>query len=158
MKKLNCLLSLILISFSTFAIQNKNDEDYAKDVKYLFEINGSEASYQQSVKAIIEHFKNQESNVPDEYWQKTETEFLNTSIDQLVKMLVPIYQKNLTHDDILAMITFYESEAGKKIANKIPIITTESMQAGMIWGETIGKKIKADIENKGYKIRLPFMP
>jgi hypothetical protein len=32
------------------------------------------------------------------------------------------------------------------------------MQAGMSWGQAIGAKIKADIENKGFKIRLPFTP
>ncbi|RUT77753.1 DUF2059 domain-containing protein [Ancylomarina longa] len=157
-KNLGTLLLLVLISISSYAVQNDNGEEYAKDVLHLFEINGSQASYKQTVQAIILHFKSQDSNVPNEYWQKAEFEFLNTSIDQLVKMLIPIYQKNLSHDDILAMIKFYESDAGKRIANKIPTITTESMQAGMIWGESIGKKIKADIENKGYKIRLPFIP
>jgi hypothetical protein len=30
------------------------------------------------------------------------------------------------------------------------------MQVGMLWGKTIGEKIAADIENKGYKLRMPF--
>jgi len=153
------IISLVLLFFSgvTHANNKNGDDAFTKDIKHLFQINGSSASFEQSVKTMIIHFKSQESNIPSEYWQKAEKEFLNTSIDDLMEMIVPVYKKNLSHEDVRAMIAFFESEAGKRIAKKIPEITNESMQAGMIWGQTIGKKIHDDIENKGYKIRLPFM-
>ena len=157
-KSIALLLILFVISVQSFALRNSEDDKFAKDVRYLFLINGSESIYKQTIKAMIEHFKSQESDVPSAYWQKAETEFLNTSIDELIQMLVPIYKKNLSHEDVLAMISFYESDAGKRIAAKMPVVTTESMQAGMMWGQAIGMKIAADIESKGYKIRLPFMP
>nr|WP_320117503.1 DUF2059 domain-containing protein [uncultured Marinifilum sp.] len=162
--KLNKTLLLISVLFislnsnaSTKAINNKEDA-FTKDVKHLFQINGSAKSFTNSVKTMIKQFKSVESNVPEKYWEKAEIEFLNTSIDDLIDMIVPVYKKNMSHDDLLAMIAFFESEAGKRIAQKIPEITTQSMQAGMIWGQTIGKKIHEDIESKGYKIRLPFTP
>lgn len=162
--KLNKTLLLISVLFislnsnaSNKAINNKEDA-FTKDVKHLFQINGSAKSFTNSVKTMIKQFKSVESNVPEKYWEKAEIEFLNTSIDDLIDMIVPVYKKNMSHDDLLAMIAFFESEAGKRIAQKIPEITTQSMQAGMIWGQTIGKKIHEDIESKGYKIRLPFTP
>jgi len=159
MKNIVKTFVLMFLLLSSVAVSAKHEADsYEKDLKHLFQIDGSEASYKQSIQAMINHFKNQESNVPMEYWKKAEVEFMNTSIDELVTMLIPIYQKNLSHEDVLAMIDFYESIAGKRIAEKIPAITTESMQVGMMWGEAIGTKIKADIESKGFKIRLPFTP
>ncbi|MGQ1911146.1 DUF2059 domain-containing protein [Marinifilum sp. RC60d5] len=155
------LISVIFISLNSNAHTKpiNNEEDaFTKDVKYLFQINGSAESFSKSVKTMIKQLKSVESDVPEKYWEKAEHEFLNTSIDDLMDMIVPVYKKNMSHDDLLAMITFFESEAGKRIAQKIPEITTESMQAGMIWGQTIGKKIYEDIERKGYKIRLPFTP
>lgn len=127
---------------------------YEKDLKYLLQINGEQSSYQNSVKALIVELKKYESNVPTRYWAKAEVEF----VDDLMNMLIPIYKENLSHDDIKAMINFYQTTAGKKIAKKLPKIATESTQAGMSWGQSISEKIRADIESKGYKIRLPFTP
>lgn len=155
--KKSIILSLLLLISLILSAQTK-ENTYNEDVQYLFQINGSEASFQQNIQAMITHFKNQESNVPREYWDRISEEFMHTSIQDLVKMLIPIYAKNLSHEDILAMIAFYESEAGKRIAQKIPQISSESMQIGMNWGQAIGAKIKADIESKGFKIRLPFTP
>ena len=152
------LLTLFFTTSASFANNNSLNDEYAKDVKHLFEINGSANSFKQSIKAMINHFKTQESNVPASYWEKAEKEFLNTSFEDLYDLIVPIYRKNLSHEDVKAMIAFFESEAGKRIAGKIPNITTESMQAGMIWGQEVGKRIHEDIESKGYKIRLPFIP
>jgi hypothetical protein len=152
------LLLLMLFVINTACFANNTDDQYAKDVKHLFQVNGSANSFKQSIKAMIEHFKTQESNVPTSYWQKAEQEFLKTSFDDLYDMIIPIYRKNLSHNDVKAMIAFFESEAGKRIAQKIPNITTESMQVGMIWGQAIGKKIHEDIQSKGFKIRLPFTP
>ncbi|MBI9059034.1 MAG: DUF2059 domain-containing protein [Labilibaculum sp.] len=152
------LLFVLILSASTFATAGQDSNKYEEDLKYLFQINGSQASYQESIKAMIVQLRQHESDVPAEYWDKAEVEFVNTSVDDLIKMLLPIYRQNLSHEDVLAMINFYESVAGKRIAQKLPKITTESMQAGMSWGQTIGEKIRADIENKGFKIRLPFTP
>lgn len=155
----NIILFLFLsLSVSTFASTGQDPNTYEEDLKYLFQINGSEASYQESIKAMIVQLRSQDSDIPTEYWDKAEVEFVNTSVNDLIKILLPIYRQNLSHDDVMAMINFYESVAGKRIAQKIPKITTESMQAGMSWGQSIGAKIRADIESKGFKIRLPFTP
>ncbi|PKQ61454.1 hypothetical protein BZG02_15995 [Labilibaculum filiforme] len=155
----NIVLFLFLsVSASVFASSGQDTNTYEQDLKYLFQINGSQASYQESIKAMIIQLRNLDSDIPNEYWDKAEVEFVNTSVNDLIKMLLPIYRQNLSHDDILAMIKFYESVAGKRIAQKLPKITTETMQAGMSWGQTIGAKIRADIESKGFKIRLPFTP
>ncbi|WP_321279615.1 DUF2059 domain-containing protein [Marinifilum fragile] len=152
------LLMLLFTASTCFASQGVNDDEYAKDVKHLFQVNGSANSFKQSIKTMIEHFKSQESNVPASYWEKTEEEFLKTSFDDLYNMIVPIYRKNLSHEDVKAMIAFFESDAGKRIAQKTPAITAESMQVGMIWGQEVGRRIHEDIQSKGFKIRLPFTP
>ncbi|MCY1634499.1 DUF2059 domain-containing protein [Marinifilum sp. D737] len=152
------LLMLLFTASTCFANQGANDDEYAKDVKHLFQVNGSANSFKQSIKTMIEHFKSQESNIPASYWEKTEAEFLKTSFDDLYDMIVPIYRKNLTHEDVKAMIAFFESDAGRRIAQKIPAITAESMQVGMIWGQEVGRRIHEDIQSKGFKIRLPFTP
>ena len=161
MKNIGIKLTLLLLfqhSVICFGNHIGEDEDYVKDLKYLFLINGTSDGYKKSIEAMISYFKSQESDIPQSYWENAEKEFLNTSIEDLYDMIIPIYQKNLSHNDVKAMITFYESEAGKRIAKKIPTIKSESTQAGIKWGEIIGKRIHDHIESKGYKLRLPFTP
>ena len=55
------------------------------------------------------------------------------SADELVKLIIPLYDKHLTHPEIKELIKFYETEVGKKLISVMPAITAESMQAGQQW-------------------------
>jgi hypothetical protein len=79
-----------------------------------------------------------------------EKEFLKTSLDDLVDMLVPVYSKHLTLDDLQKIIDFYQTPAGKKYAEKTPLIMQESMQIGQQWGMKIGQKFQEKLQEKGY--------
>jgi hypothetical protein len=155
---LKYIIVIVLSSFyfSSFSRENK-ENDFQKDLRHLFEINGTKRNYEKSIKTIIEHYKKSDSDVPAAYWEKMEKEFLVTSADEIIDLMIPIYQKHLRHDDVKKMIEFFESDAGKRIASNMSVIMTESMEAGMLFGKKVSEKINQDIENKGYKIRLPFM-
>src|SRR5919201_2900565 len=52
---------------------------------------------------------------------------------ELLDMLVPIYQKHFSASDIQALLAFYDSPVGRKVALEMPRIATESMQVGQQW-------------------------
>ncbi len=54
--------------------------------------------------------------------------FTEISLDDLIKDLVPVYQRHLTRSDMNALITFYSSPAGQKILREQPAMIKESMQ------------------------------
>jgi hypothetical protein len=56
-------------------------------------------------------------------------EFKKMSLDGLLRGLVPVYQRHLTHQDVAALIAFYSSPAGRKIVREQPAMLRESMQA-----------------------------
>ncbi|MNL09376.1 hypothetical protein D3C87_1301360 [compost metagenome] len=99
---------------------------------------------------MISIFKQQQSNVPTEFWDEFAVELNKDAIGQLINMILPIYQKHLTEADLKGLIVFYETPLGKKYAEKIPLITQESMLAGQEWGKQIGEKILNKIRDKGY--------
>lgn len=158
MQKITTTLCLLLLLINGVFAQTENarEDEFSQDIRHMFMVNGSKESYRESIKTMFTQFKSMESDVPADYWDKAEQEFLNTSLDEIIDMMVPIYKKHLTHEEVKAFIQFYESPAGKSIAKKTPVITTESMQVGMIWGQTVAMRISADVQSKGYKIRLPF--
>jgi hypothetical protein len=114
------------------------------------EVSGTLATFKTAIKGMISNFKIMNSSVPEDVWKKFENELLNTSVDDLVKQFSPVYEKHLTETDLNDIIKFYSTPAGKKLAEKTPILTQESMAAGQVWGQAVGQKVMMKLKEKGY--------
>jgi uncharacterized protein len=55
--------------------------------------------------------------------------FGDLSADDMIKDVVPVYQKHLTRSDVRALVAFYSSPAGQKILREQPAMVRESMDA-----------------------------
>ena len=55
--------------------------------------------------------------------------FGDLSADDMIKDVIPVYQKHLTRSDVRALVTFYSSPAGQKILREQPAMVRESMEA-----------------------------
>lgn len=60
----------------------------------------------------------------------------------LLDLVIPIYDRFFTHQDILDFLTFYESPAGRKAVTLMPQVLSESMAMGQRWGESLGPEIR----------------
>ena len=81
---------------------------------------------------------------PGEYREKLVELFFEkfkSKIDsnQLIALIIPIYDKYYTHAEIKSLIEFYESPVGKKVATSMPKVLAESQAAGGQWGRQIGR-------------------
>ena len=148
MKKLISTLSLIVI-FTNLSF-GQVDNEYKEALQTMFKVSGSEEMYQTAIEQMFTMFKGQYSSVKDEVWVSLEAEFKNTSINDLIEMLTPTYQKHLTLEDIKGLIEFYRTPVGKKYAKKSPMIMQESMQIGQQWGMKIGEEFAKKMKDKGY--------
>lgn len=55
--------------------------------------------------------------------------FAEISMDDMIRDIVPIYQKHLTRSDVSALIAFYSSPVGQKLRREQGAMMRESMQA-----------------------------
>jgi uncharacterized protein len=69
---------------------------------------------------------------PKEYAQKFKDAF---DFDGMIESTVAVYEKHLDEEEIDAMVKFYASDSGKKIAAAMPDITIDSMKAGQEYGK-----------------------
>lgn len=143
-------IALLLMVFSFTHTIAQTPATYKQSLKEMLELAGTEATFNVAIKQMFVMFKEQKSNVPSEVWESFESEFSNTSMDELVEMLVPVYQRHLTEADLQAMIAFYKTPVGKKYAEKTPLIMQESMQVGQQWGMRIGTLFQEKLKEKGY--------
>lgn len=148
MKKLISTLSLFIIM--TFVSIGQTHDDYKETLQKMLKISGSEESYHAAINQMFTMFKQQFSAVNEETWTSFEAEFKNTSINDLLELIVPVYQKHMTIEDLKELIKFYETPVGKKFALKTPLIVQESMQVGQQWGMKIGQDFAKKMKDKGY--------
>ena len=141
---------LILIGlFFTFSSAAQGDE-YEEKLKLFFKASGSEASFKVAISQTITLIKGQYPDITNELWDRIGKEFQETSLDELVTMLVPVYSRHLTSEDLDEIIAFYQTPAGMKYAQKTPFIMQESMQVGGQWGLKIGNDLVEKLNEEGY--------
>lgn len=70
-----------------------------------------------------------------------------TNPGELVKLIVPVYTKHLTNEEMAAMIEFYESPTGKSVVSKLPLIAQESLVVGQTWGANLAQSVAFELQN-----------
>jgi len=64
------------------------------------------------------------------------------------EMMMPVYNKYYTGQDIKDLITFYASPVGQKVIASMPGLVQESMAIGNRWGNMLGPQIEARIKDR----------
>lgn len=66
--------------------------------------------------------------------------------DELVGLIIPVYQTHLTQDAVDAAIAFYQSEHGRVWVEQAPIINQKSFQIGQLWGQKMAEKVQQELK------------
>lgn len=143
------LLCFVLFWMGTMCVSAQTD-NYDASVKKMLLVSGGAETFKVVVPQMISMMKAQLPDVPASYWDEVQSEFSKAAFDELVALLVPVYKKHLSQQDIEAVIKFYETPAGKKMAAASPQISSESMQIGQQWGMQLAGKIQNKLKEKGY--------
>ena len=107
-------------------------------VKNLLNKTGSGQMGIQAMNQMLPALKKMAPDAPEKFWQDFMAE---VKPNDLVNMVIPIYQKHLTEKEIKAINAFYDTPAGKKLIQVQPYIIQESMAAGQQWGQKIAQKV-----------------
>jgi hypothetical protein len=128
--------------------------DPAKEAKIrkLLDVIGTRALMEQTVKSMAEMSqaslaraltKNESSErFIDLFYTKLQSK-LNT--DVFVGMIIPIYDKYLTTEDIDGLTQFYESPLGQRALKVLPQIVQEAQAAGFQWGQRMGQEAAQEV-------------
>ena len=125
------------------AEEKKIDPAFEKDIRKLLELTGAKKQSQQAMQLMVTQFKKTMPQIPAEFWDKL---MKKIDMDELLNMLLPIYARHLTHEDVKGLIEFYQTPLGQKLLKAQPAIMQESMQAGMTWGQKLSKQILQELK------------
>ena len=78
-----------------------------------------------------------------------EKEFLaSLDVNELVDLMVPIYDRHFSAEDVDGMLAFYRSPIGLRVTKALPEITAESQDVGKAWGQRLGKRVVEKIRER----------
>jgi hypothetical protein len=64
---------------------------------------------------------------------------------QLIDLVVPIYDKYYSDDEVKQLIQLYQTPIGQKMLAVLPKITKESQEAGENWGQALGRECMQEV-------------
>ena len=79
------------------------------------------------------------------------TFFSNTIImNDYYDIVIPLYDKHFTHNDIIEMLRFYQTPTGKKILETMGPMMSEAMPLMMGWSERVTPLLMNELTRTGY--------
>jgi hypothetical protein len=143
MLKFSILVTLLVSSFALSA----QDSTKIKHIQQFMEITGAAKLGTQVLTNITTAYKKIYPDATNDFWD----EFIKEADSKtLVNLVIPVYEKNFSDEDIVQLIAFYQTPVGKKVVEKMPVIMQESMQVGAEWGRQMGEKVMEKLKQKGY--------
>lgn len=119
-----------------------------EDIRRLLKITGTPELGLRIAERIVKNIKRSHPDVPDKFWAEFEQEMTK---EEFIGIIVPLYDEHFTHEDIKKLIEFYKTDVGQKYVEKLPELSTKSMQAGRRWGQKLGQRIVDKLQAKGYE-------
>ncbi len=146
------IVIILLIQINIFSQQNSEEiiipDEYKTEILKYFEITEAKNNYIQTIDLLLDSFKKNFKNVPEDIWIKWKFE-IEKETQSILDSLIPIYYKYYTLEDIKKINEFYQSDLGKKIIKNSPQVIKESFEIGTEWGNKIKNKILEDLKDKG---------
>jgi len=94
--------------------------------------------------------------VPEAFWGDFNKLMGKKEMDDLVKRVIPVYEKHMSHETVKKLITMFETPFWNEWKEKMPQISSEAGVIGSEWGREItqSKKFNEKLEGLIKKYEL----
>ena len=144
MKQLILLLLAITVCSLSPARADVSPEKRAQ-IEKLLQLTGTERLMGQMENQLIASFRAQMPQVPEAFWTKFQQR-MNTR--EMLDLIIPVYDKYYTLDDLKAVNAFYQTPVGQKVLSTLPQVMQETMKIGQEWGEKKGEEAAREAEQE----------
>lgn len=117
------------------------------EIRKLIELTGAANISADALQKMIEPLKASYPQVPEEFWN---TFIHEVHSDELIDLVIPIYDKYYTRDEIRELTQFYQSPVGQKTIKVLPKLSAEAIDAGQEWGHMVADRAMRKLREKGY--------
>jgi hypothetical protein len=142
------LALLLPLGASAQAVAPEKEEAIRK----LLRVTGAVQLGTQVSSAMVAQMKPAFRGVPERLWKELEQELGDTS--EFTDLMIPVYARHYSLEDLEALIAFYESPLGRRVVSATPAIAQESMALGQRWGQLQAQKVIERLRAEGYTQQL----
>jgi peptidylprolyl isomerase len=115
-----------------------------KSIEEFIDLSGAVKTTRAAIFQDIDRLQATNPSFPKSVADKMRKRF-DERLPQLIELMVPIYDKSFTQEEINTYIAFYKTPAGKKLAdNNAPIQQQENVVVSQ-WGRQIGEEIETEM-------------
>lgn len=141
------LLLLLCCAPALMAQNNAPAPTKEESIRKLLILTDAKGIFKRSVEMQISAMRTiNSSQIPSKFWDEV---LKAVDPDKFMNLLVPIYDKHFSNDELSALITFYETPLGKKLLSELPQIITESAAAGDKYGQEIANQVIKRMQTEG---------
>ena len=147
MSRLAVMSCLLLLCFTpALMAQTTPANTKTANIRKLLVLMDAGATFKNAMQTQVDLMKMAAKDIPPRFWDELIKEIDSAAF---LELLVPIYDKHLSADDVDALIAFYQTPSGKKLISVLPQIIAESGAAGEKYGEQVGKRVIKRMQAEG---------
>lgn len=149
------LLWSLLPALAQAPPQQKVDPAKEADIRHLLDLVGAKKLMEQTVTVSLEQLKqtlllalpksDRTQKIAESFIQRFQKKF---TAEGLTDLVIPIYDKYLSEEDIKGLIQFYSSPLGQRAAKVLPEITREAQIAGAQMGEKVAQAVLQEMQEE----------
>ena len=172
MKRILCLGIFLaaVVAAPAFGAEEPLTAEKKATIKQLLETTGALNIGKQMSEVLVSQMsdalKAARPDIPSEAFDILKDEVNKTVGEAVVKtdggfieIVIPIYHKYLSLDDIKGLLKFYQTDLGQKTLKVLPQLMQEAQLAGARWGEQlgplVGERVVQRLKEKGVDLSNP---
>jgi hypothetical protein len=138
---------LLLLCFAPVVVaQGTLKATKDENIRKLLALTDASGTFKRSLEAQLSLMKASETRVPPRFWDEVLKE---ADPDKFVELLIPVYDKHFSDDELKGLIAFYETPLGKKLVSEMTPIMTETAAIGAKYGEQIANRVVKKMQAEG---------
>jgi len=145
--RIAALAVMMTFALSVFAASPAIPRKKQEAIKTLLKVTGMVKLANQMIGQMVDSYAKTMPSVQPEVWHRMKKQM---SADELVGLMIPIYDKYYTQEDVDGMITFYRTPLGQKVISTLPEVSREGFQVGQEWGKKKSDEIVKQLRKEGY--------
>jgi len=139
------ILQINKITFANELIQSTTAKH--EDIVQLLNVNGQDQLPTKVIHELKKRLKPNSARITLRFLKEFDNE---ASLNEIRERIISVYDKYLSHDDIKALIAFFQTPAGQAFVKMNPQIIEESTKIAMEWGNANAINIIEKMRDEGY--------
>ncbi len=157
------IITLLIALTSAYATEERLSNEKRTDITTLLEVTGAlnvgKKMGDYVVTQMTEDLKENRPDIPSKMYavlQEVVHSTIEDNLDELAELLIPMYHRLFSHDEIKGLLVFYRSDLGKKTIALTTTIAREGLESGRQWGRAVSpeirKRVMARFKEHGYEM------